>query len=99
MPEPLTRDDVAHLASLARIDLGDAELDHLAAELPAILEHVAAVQGAAGADVEAMSHPQPISNVFREDLVTPGLTPDQALAGAPESDQQRFLVPRILGEA
>jgi aspartyl-tRNA(Asn)/glutamyl-tRNA(Gln) amidotransferase subunit C len=101
MSEPATgisRADVVHLAGLARIDLGDAELDRFAAELPAILEHVAVVQQAAGDDVPAMSHPMPVENVFRDDVVTPSLTPDEALAGAPASAQQRFLVPKILGE-
>lgn len=98
MPEPISTDDVAHLADLARIDLSQAELERLGAELPSILEHVATVQQVAAADVEAMSHPQPISNVFREDVVTPGLSPEEALSGAPASQDQRFLVPRILGE-
>jgi aspartyl-tRNA(Asn)/glutamyl-tRNA(Gln) amidotransferase subunit C len=101
MSEPvkgMSRADVVHLAGLARIDLSEAELDHLASELPAILEHVAVVQQAAGADVEAMSHPLPVNNVFREDVPVPSLTPEQALAGAPASAQQRFLVPKILGE-
>lgn len=102
MSEPvsgISRDDVAHLAGLARIDLSDAELDHLAAELPAILQHVASVQEVAGDDVPAMSHPVPVDNVFREDVVRPSLTPEAALAAAPASDQQRFLVPKILGES
>lgn len=94
-----SRDDVAHLAALARIDLSDSELDRLGAELPAILEHVQVVQQVAGEDVPAMSHPVPVTNVFRADEVTPGLTPEGALAGAPASEEQRFLVPKILGEA
>ncbi|WP_374999709.1 Asp-tRNA(Asn)/Glu-tRNA(Gln) amidotransferase subunit GatC [Aeromicrobium sp. CTD01-1L150] len=102
MPSPISREDVAHLASLARIDLSEAELEQLGAELPDILAHVATVQEAVqepgAGDAEAMSHPQPISNVFREDVVTPGLSPDEALAGAPAAEDQRFLVPRILGE-
>ena len=49
-------------------------------------------------DVPATSHPIPMTNVFREDVVTPGLTAEQALAGAPASEQQRFMVPRILGD-
>lgn len=97
-PSGISRADVAHLAGLARIDLSDAELDHLAAELPAILEHVALVQGAAGDDIEAMSHPLPVNNVFREDVVRASLTSAEALAMAPASEQQRFLVPKILGE-
>lgn len=98
MSSAISREDVAHLASLARISLSEDELDRLGAELPAILDHVAAVQGAVGDDVPPMSHPVPIDNVFRDDVVRPGLTPDEALAGAPASEEQRFLVPQILGE-
>ncbi|MER7560277.1 Asp-tRNA(Asn)/Glu-tRNA(Gln) amidotransferase subunit GatC [Nocardioides sp. NPDC126508] len=97
MPE-ITRDEVAHLADLARIDLSDAELDHLAPQLQVILESVASIQGLAGDDVPATSHPLPMTNVFREDVVVPGLTPEQALSGAPAVEDQRFSVPRILGD-
>ncbi|BBH18106.1 glutamyl-tRNA(Gln) amidotransferase subunit C [Nocardioides baekrokdamisoli] len=97
MPE-LSRDEVRHLADLARIDLSDAELDHLAPQLNVILEAVASIQGVAGDDVVPTSHPIPMTNVFREDVVEPSLTPEQALSGAPSVDQQRFSVPRILGE-
>ncbi|MBK6887106.1 MAG: Asp-tRNA(Asn)/Glu-tRNA(Gln) amidotransferase subunit GatC [Tetrasphaera sp.] len=92
----LTRADVAHLAGLARIDLSDAELDKMVGELGIILESVATVQNAPIADVEPMSHPMPLVNVTRADVVRASLTPEQALAGAPEQDQQRFSVPRIL---
>ena len=94
----ISRADVAHLADLARISLSDDELDHLASELPAILEHVRVVQDAAGDDVTPMSHPLPISNVLRADEVRDSLSADEALAAAPASEQQRFLVPRILGD-
>ncbi|CAN5461232.1 Asp-tRNA(Asn)/Glu-tRNA(Gln) amidotransferase subunit GatC [soil metagenome] len=97
MPE-ITRDEVAHLADLARIDLDDAELDLLAPQLSVILESVASISGFAGDDVPPTSHALPLTNVFREDVVTPSLTAEQALAMAPASDQQRFLVPRILGD-
>lgn len=97
MPE-ITRDEVAHLADLARIDLSDAELDHLAPQLQVILESVASIQGLAGDDVPATSHPLPMTNVFREDVVVPGLTPEQALSGAPAVEEQRFSAPRILGD-
>ena len=98
MPESLTRDEVAHLADLARIDLSEAELDHLAPQLSVILESVASIQGVAGDDVPPSSHPLPLTNVFREDVLEPCLTPEQALSGAPAQEQQRFLVPRILGD-
>jgi aspartyl-tRNA(Asn)/glutamyl-tRNA(Gln) amidotransferase subunit C len=97
MPE-ISRDEVAHLADLARIDLTSAELDHLAPQLTVILESVASIQGVAGDDVPPSSHALPLSNVFRQDVVTPGLTAEEALSGAPEVEQQRFKVPRILGD-
>lgn len=97
MPE-ITRAEVAHLADLARIDLSDAELDHLAPQLQVILEAVASIDGVAGDDVPATSHPLPMTNVFRADVVRPCLTSEQVLAGAPAVEQQRFSVPRILGD-
>jgi aspartyl-tRNA(Asn)/glutamyl-tRNA(Gln) amidotransferase subunit C len=97
MPE-ITRDEVAHLAALARIDLDDAELDHLAPQLTVILESVASIAGVAGDEVPPTSHPMPLTNVFRDDVLVPGLTAEEALSGAPEVEQQRFAVPRILGD-
>jgi aspartyl-tRNA(Asn)/glutamyl-tRNA(Gln) amidotransferase subunit C len=95
----LTRDDVAHLAGLARIDLSDAELDKMVGELAIILESVAVVQQAPIEGVEPMSHPMPIVNVTRPDVVRPSLGADAVLAAAPAADQQRFSVPRILDPA
>ena len=97
MPE-ITRDEVAHLADLARIDLDDAELDHLAPQLSVILESVASINAVASEDIPPTSHAIPLTNVFREDVVVPGLTAEQALSGAPAAEQQRFSVPRILGD-
>lgn len=97
MPE-ITRDEVAHLADLARIELSDAELEHLAPQLQVILESVASISDAAGDDVPPTSHPMPLTNVFRDDEVRPSLGRDAALAGAPEAEQDRFRVPQILGE-
>ncbi len=94
----LSRADVAHLADLARIDLSAAELDRMVGELGVILESVATVQQAPTEGVDPMSHPMPLTNVTRPDVVTPGLTPQEALAAAPAAEQQRFSVPRILAE-
>jgi aspartyl-tRNA(Asn)/glutamyl-tRNA(Gln) amidotransferase subunit C len=94
----ITRDEIAHLANLARIDLTDAELDHLAPQLTVILESVASISGVADENTPPTSHALPLTNVFREDVVTPGLTADEALSGAPEQEGQRFKVPRILGD-
>lgn len=94
----ISREDVANLARLARIEMTDSELDHLATELSVILDAVARVQEVASKDVPPTSHPLPITNVFREDSNRDSLTPEEALSGAPAQEEQRFKVPRILGE-
>ncbi|HEU5155621.1 MAG TPA: Asp-tRNA(Asn)/Glu-tRNA(Gln) amidotransferase subunit GatC [Streptosporangiaceae bacterium] len=94
----ITRDEVAHLARLARLALDDAELDHLAAQLDVIISAVARVQEVAAEDIPPTSHALPLTNVFRPDEVRPCLTPRQALAAAPAAEDQRFRVPRILEE-
>ena len=94
----ITRDEVAHLAHLARIDLTDAELDHLAPQLAVILDAVASVSTVAAEEIPPTSHAVPLTNVFRADELRPCLTPEEALAAAPEAEEQRFRVPRILGE-
>ncbi len=97
-PAAISRDELAHLADLARIDLSDAELDHLAPQLSVILESVASINDVASDDIPPTSHALPLTNVFRDDVVRPGLTAEEALSGAPEVEQQRFKVPRILGD-
>ncbi len=92
----LSRDEVAHLTRLARIDVTETELDQLAGQLGVILESVARVGEVAADDVPPMSHPLPLTNVTRPDHLIPGLDPEAALSGAPASAQQRFQVPRIL---
>ena len=94
----LSRDDVAKLAGLARIEMSNEELVSLSNEFTVILDAVARVQEVAGADVVATSHPLPLRNVFRPDLVIPSLSPAEALSGAPAQEEQRFRVPQILGE-
>lgn len=94
----ITRDEVAHLARLSRLALTDAELDHFAGQLDQIIVAVARVQEVAADQIPPMTHAVPVVNVYREDVPTPQLTPEQALAGAPASEQSRFRVPRILAE-
>jgi aspartyl-tRNA(Asn)/glutamyl-tRNA(Gln) amidotransferase subunit C len=94
----LSRDEVAHLSRLARIEATDAELDRLSGELAVILDAVARVSEVATDEVPPMSHPLPLTNVTRPDEPRASLSPQDALAGAPESEQQRFRVPRILEE-
>jgi len=95
----LSRDDVAKLAALARIEMSEEELVSLASQFGVILDAVARVQEVNLDGVVATSHPQPIQNVFRKDVVQPSLTPEQALSGAPAQEEQRFRVPQILGDA
>jgi aspartyl-tRNA(Asn)/glutamyl-tRNA(Gln) amidotransferase subunit C len=94
----ITRDEVAHLARLARLAVSEQELDVFAGQLDVILGSVARVQEVAGEDVPPTSHAVPLTNVFRPDVVTPCLTPDEALAAAPAAEDGRFRVPRILSE-
>ncbi|GII61952.1 glutamyl-tRNA(Gln) amidotransferase subunit C [Sphaerisporangium siamense] len=94
----ITRDEVAHLARLSRLALNDAELDHYATQLDAIIGAVARVSEVATDDVPPSSHALPLTNVYRPDETRPSLTPEQALAAAPAVEDDRFRVPRILGE-
>jgi aspartyl-tRNA(Asn)/glutamyl-tRNA(Gln) amidotransferase subunit C len=95
---PIARDEVAHLARLARIALAEEELDRLAAQLDVIISAVARVQEVAAEGIPPTSHALPLVNVFREDVVEPCLGAEQALAAAPAAQDGRFRVPRILGE-
>ncbi|CAN3128210.1 Asp-tRNA(Asn)/Glu-tRNA(Gln) amidotransferase subunit GatC [Mycobacterium sp. smrl_JER01] len=95
----ISRDEVAHLARLARLALTDSELDGFAGQLDAILGHVSQIQAVDVAGVEATDNPLKDVNVFRADEPQPSLTQEQALAAAPSATEGRFAVPRILGEA
>ena len=94
----LTPDLVRHLASLARIQVTDAEVDRLTEQLALIVDSVATVNKAVEGDVPATSHPIPMENVFREDVVERSLSQEQALSSAPDSAQGRFKVNAILDE-
>ncbi|MGE2730873.1 Asp-tRNA(Asn)/Glu-tRNA(Gln) amidotransferase subunit GatC [Mycolicibacterium vaccae] len=95
----ISRDEVAHLARLARLALTDSELDSFAGQLDAIIGHVSKIQAVDVTGVTATDNPLKDVNVFRADDVQPGLTQDEALAQAPRAEDGRFAVPRILGEA
>jgi aspartyl-tRNA(Asn)/glutamyl-tRNA(Gln) amidotransferase subunit C len=94
----ITTAQVAHLANLARIALTPEEIEKLTGELSVIVDSVAKVNEVATGDVPATSHPIPMQNVFRADVVGPTLTQEQALSGAPDHDGTRFRVSAILGE-
>lgn len=94
----ITRDEVAHLARLARLDLPEEALTHYAEQLDVILDAVAAVAQVATDDVPATSHPVPMSNVFRDDVNRPCLDRAEVLAQAPAEEDGRFRVPQILAD-
>ncbi len=94
----ITPELVRHLATLARIGLTDAEVQKLTGELGVIVESVAKVTSVATPDVPATSHPIPLGTVMRPDVPGVTLTPEEALAGAPDSFAGQFRVSSILGE-
>jgi aspartyl-tRNA(Asn)/glutamyl-tRNA(Gln) amidotransferase subunit C len=94
----ISREEVAHLAHLARLAVTDAELETFAGQLDVILQSVARVGEVAADDIPPTSHSVPLTNVLREDVVTECLTQEEALAGAPDTEGGRFRVPRILDE-
>lgn len=94
----ITPEVVRHLAHLARIGLTDEEVERLTGELGQIVDAVATVRSVATPDVPATSHPIALGTVLRPDVVGATLTPDAALAGAPERDGDLFKVTSILGE-
>ncbi len=98
-PTRLTRDDAAYVARLARLDLTDEELDLYAAQLATVLDHAAEL---AALDIEGVvptAHPLPLQNVLRPDEPRPSLDRAEVLGQAPAVEDDRFRVPRILGEA
>lgn len=94
----ITSEEVAHLADLARLELGSDELAGLAGQLDVILAAVARVGEVAAADVPPMTHAVALTNVARADVVTPSLPVADVLAAAPAAQDGRFRVPRMLGE-
>ncbi|KUG61109.1 Asp-tRNA(Asn)/Glu-tRNA(Gln) amidotransferase subunit GatC [Kocuria sp. CPCC 205292] len=94
----ITREQVAHLAKLAHIEMTEEELRSMATELDLVVDSVASVSEAAGPDVPATSHPIPLQNVFREDVVGETLTAEESLRNAPDAAEGKFKVPAILDE-
>ncbi|MHA7141684.1 MULTISPECIES: Asp-tRNA(Asn)/Glu-tRNA(Gln) amidotransferase subunit GatC [unclassified Arthrobacter] len=92
----INREDVAHLARLAHIDMSAEELDRMTGELAVIVDSIKRVSEVAGDDIPTTSHPIPLSNVYREDVIGETLTNEEALSGAPDNADGRFKVPAIL---
>jgi aspartyl-tRNA(Asn)/glutamyl-tRNA(Gln) amidotransferase subunit C len=95
----ITRAEVDHVAALARLALDDDERERIVKDLAGILEHVEEIAALDLADVPPTSHPLPLVNVTRPDVVGPTVSRDEVLASAPDVEDRRFRVPRILDEA
>jgi aspartyl-tRNA(Asn)/glutamyl-tRNA(Gln) amidotransferase subunit C len=94
----ISRDDVAHVARLARLELTDDELDLFTGQLAAVLEHAEDVEALDVEGVEPTAHPFPLANVLRPDEPRPTLDRAEVLGQAPDADGPHFRVPPILGE-
>ena len=93
----ITVEEVRRVATLARVDLSEAEVTRMTGQLDAILSYVAKLDELDTTAVIPTSHPQEVVNAFREDEVKTSLSRDLALAGAPEHNQESFVVPRVIG--
>lgn len=98
MAEAITRDDVAHVATLAKLRIEPDELDRYTEQLGAILDHATDMEALDLDGVEPTTHPLPLANVLRPDVVGPTIDRDEVLANAPGVQDVRFKVPAILGE-
>jgi aspartyl-tRNA(Asn)/glutamyl-tRNA(Gln) amidotransferase subunit C len=99
MASPLRREDVAKVAKLARLSLSEQELDMFTEQLGQILEHANDIAALQLDDVVPTAHPFDLINVVREDVIEPSLPREELLAMAPDAEDGRFAVPRIMGEA
>jgi aspartyl-tRNA(Asn)/glutamyl-tRNA(Gln) amidotransferase subunit C len=97
--EPISPEEVAHVARLARLDLSPEALERATEQLAGVLVHFRDIDALNLDDVEPMTQPYPLVNVLREDVVGPTLDRDEVLAAAPSAEDGRFRVPPILGEA
>jgi aspartyl-tRNA(Asn)/glutamyl-tRNA(Gln) amidotransferase subunit C len=95
----ITREEVAHVADLARLELTSDELDQFTGQLAAVLDHARDVEGLDVADVPPTAHPFELVNVTRPDVVRPSLDRAEVLAQAPSAEADLVRVPPVLGEA
>lgn len=95
----LSRDEVAHVAKLARLQLTEEQIDTFTPQLAAILDHAADVEALDLDDVPPTAHPYPLANVMRPDVARDAGVRDDVLAHAPSAEDGMFRVPPVLGEA
>jgi aspartyl-tRNA(Asn)/glutamyl-tRNA(Gln) amidotransferase subunit C len=91
------REDVLHVAELARLEIPEGEVERVREQLGAILEAVGKVSELDLSDVEPMTHPLDLVNVWAADEATPSLSQEEALANAPDPYDGSFRVPAVGG--
>ncbi|MFQ5734536.1 MAG: Asp-tRNA(Asn)/Glu-tRNA(Gln) amidotransferase subunit GatC [Planctomycetaceae bacterium] len=96
MPAPLSTDDVAKVAQLSRLKLSPAERERMTSQLARVLEYVSILNEVDTEGVELMAHAVEVTDVLRDDVVRESLPRKAALANAPQTDGEYFLVPAIL---
>ncbi len=92
----ITRQDVEHVAELARLSFNEEELERLTGELNSILSHMEQLRQVSTQGVKPTTHAMELFNVFREDQVLPSMEPEKALANAPKRSRESFQVPRVI---
>jgi aspartyl-tRNA(Asn)/glutamyl-tRNA(Gln) amidotransferase subunit C len=91
--------DVRKVAKLARLDMSEADLSRMAEQITNILAYVDKLNELNTDGVEPLAHPLPIHNIFRDDVPTPSLSPDEALRNAPSRLGNFFGVPAVIDQA
>ncbi len=92
----LSREEVKHIARLARLGLSEDEVEKFREQLSNILENFEILKKADTTDVPPTSHPIALVNVFRDDEVSPSFPPDEILANAPQQEDGCFRVRAVL---
>ena len=92
----ITKDEVMHVANLARLDMDEASIDKFAEQIGTILEYVDVLNRVDTQGVTPTSHAISLTNVFREDREQKTLERDKALANAPQKEDGNFVVPKVI---
>jgi len=92
----ITAQEVQKVAELARLDLDDSQVDHLAEQLAAILEYMDKLSEVDTSDIDPTAHAIELTNAFREDAVHEHLDREKSLANAPQSEEGSFVVPKVI---
>ncbi|MHC4446994.1 MAG: Asp-tRNA(Asn)/Glu-tRNA(Gln) amidotransferase subunit GatC [Planctomycetota bacterium] len=98
MPEPLSLDEVRHVAKLARLRLEEEQLARYRSQLADVLDHIAKLNELDVEGVEPMAHPSDVTNRLAEDEVAPPMPVEALLANAPATEDHFLAVPKILGD-